>query len=154
MSPPLQGRPLNRDDLSSTLEILRYRHHLELENKMDSHHAAKSPPRAESPAAAALAASLSATAALRTTQGLASVLPAFTNEFDRQRYVPEFSTRRLPASIKYERVLGNSRPVSHDIGEGAFDLRVLKSPEQGTKKPGTHSIVHCTLGTLSPSLVA
>jgi hypothetical protein len=151
---PAQGRPLNRDDLSSTLEVLRYRHHLELENRMDAHHAKSSPPRAASPHAAAQAASLSASAQLRTTTGLASVLPTFTNEFDRQRYVPEFSTRRLPAAVRFQRVLGTSKPVSADIGEGAFNVSILKSPEQGTKKPGTNSIVHMAPPLLSPTMVA
>jgi hypothetical protein len=150
----LQGRPLNRDDLSSTLEVLRYRHHLLLENRMDAHHAKNSPPRAPSPHAAAQAASLSASAQLRTTTGLASVLPTFTNEFDRQRFVPEFATRRLPAKVKYERVFGTSKPVSTDIGEGAFNVSILKSPEQGTKKPGTSSIVHMAPPLLSPTMVA
>ncbi len=121
---------------------------------MDAHHAKSSPPRADSPHSAARAAALSASAKLRETTGLASVLPSFTNEFDRQRFVPEFSTRRLPPTVKYQRVLGTSKPVSSDIGEGAFNMSILKSPEQGTKKPGTNSIVHMAPPLLSPTMVA
>jgi hypothetical protein len=114
--PPSQGRELSRDDLSSTVQILRYRHHLLGELKTEAKHAAASPPRAQlQPSATQLA--LAASQALRTTTGLKSVIPTFTNEFDRQRYVPEFSTRTLPPAVRHARVHGSTRPISTDIGE-------------------------------------
>jgi hypothetical protein len=117
---------------------------------MSAHHApAADPPSPTGETARRMAAS----AAMRTTTGLASVIPKFTNEFDRQRFVPEFSTRRLPPDVKFTRVLGSSRPVSTDIGEGTFDRAILVSPAQGVKKPGTSSIVHTAPGMLSPTTV-
>lgn len=139
---------MNRDDLSSTLEVERFRHHLKLESRNEavgitpSEEVLSASARAESVAAA--------TQATRTAHGLASTLPHFTNEYDRQRHVSEFKTRKLDPSVKYERVLGASVPVSYDIGEGASEPAILKSPERGVKKPGTSSIVHQTVALLGP----
>jgi hypothetical protein len=155
-SPPpstLQGRELSRDDLSSTVQILRYRHHLLGEQKTEAKHAAASPPRAAT-APSATQVALAASQALRATAGLASVIPTFTNEFDRQRHVAEFSTRVLPPAVRSTRIHGSTRPISTDIGEGAFDKNLLKSPQYATLKPGQMSIVHATVGMLSPSMVA
>ena len=151
--PPLQGRELSRDDLSSTVQILRYRHHLLGELKTEAKHAAASPPRAQLQPSATQQA-LAASQALRATTGLKSVIPTFTNEFDRQRYVPEFSTRTLPPEVRHARVHGSTRPISTDIGEACFDKSLLKSPQYATLKPGQTSIVHATVGMLSPSMVA
>jgi len=120
---------------------------------MEAHHASNSPPRSQSPPSAT-ALALAHSQSLRSTHGLASVLPSFTNEFDRQRYVPEFSTRKLPPAIKFERILGSNRPVSTQLGEGCYDRSILKSPEQGTKKPGTTSIVHASVEALCPTMVS
>lgn len=120
---------------------------------MEAHHAAKSPPRSSSPPSAT-AVALAQSQAMRSTKGLASVIPTFTNEFDRVRFVPEFSTRVLPPSVRFERIHGSTRPTSTQIGEGAFDVNILKSPEQGTKKPGTYSIVHASVSALCPTMVA
>ena len=144
---------MSRDDLSSTTQILRYRHHLLGERKTEAKHAAASPPR-EQPPPSATQLALAATQALRASQGLKSVIPSFTNEFDRQRFVPEFSTRSLPPEVKYARVHGSTKPISTDLGEGAFDKNILKSPAFATLKPGQHSIVHATVGMLSPTMVA
>lgn len=152
-TPRLQGRELSRDDLSSTVQILRYRHHLLGERKTEAKHAAASPPREAQPPSATQAA-LAASQALRATAGLASVIPTFTNEFDRQRHVPEFSTRVLPPAVRATRIHGSVRPTSTDLGEGCFDKGLLKSPQFATLKPGQMSIVHATVGMLSPSMVA
>jgi hypothetical protein len=149
--PPLrQSKPLAVNDLATTIQTARFRHHLELENRMAAHHASQSPPPSPT---GETARRMAASALLRESTGLASVIPKFTNEFDRQRFVPEFSTRRLPPDVKFARVLGSSRPVSSDIGEGAFDRTILKSPGQGVKKPGTSSIVHTAPQMLSPTTV-
>ena len=152
-SPLSQGRELSRDDLSSTVQILRYRHHLLGEQKTEAKHAAASPPRSEAPPSATQLA-LAASQALRATAGLASVIPTFTNEFDRQRYVPEFSTRFLPPAVRSTRIHGSTKPISTDIGEACFDKSLLKSPQFATLKPGQTSIVHATVGMLSPTMVA
>ena len=145
-----QSKPLAVNDLATTIQTARFRHHLELENRMAAHHASQSPPPSPT---GETARRMAASALMRESTGLASVIPKFTNEFDRQRFVPEFSTRRLPPDVKFARVLGSSRPVSSDIGEGAFDRTILKSPGQGVKKPGTSSIVHTAPQMLSPTTV-
>lgn len=117
---------------------------------MAKHHADKSPPASPT---GNTARKLAETAVLRETQGLASVLPKFSNEYDRQRFVPEFSTRNLPPEVRSTRIHGSTKPTSFDIGEGAFDPTILKSPAQGVKKPGTSSIVHELPPFLSPTTV-
>ena len=149
-----QSRELSRDDLSSTVQILRYRHHLQGEQKTEAKHAAASPPRGEGAPPSATQLALAASQALRATAGLASVIPTFTNEFDRQRYVPEFSTRFLPPAVRSTRIHGSTKPISTDIGEACFDKSLLKSPQFATLKPGQTSIVHATVGMLSPTMVA
>ena len=123
------------------------------EQKSEAIAAARSPPRAESPPSATQKA-FAASQELRTSQGLASVIPRFTNEFDRQRFVPEFSTRFLPPEVRATRIHGSTRPISTDIGEGTYDRNILKSPQFGELKPGTNSIVHATVSMLSPTMVA
>ena len=128
----------------------RFRNHLELEARNDVVPVA---PTDEAAAATVRAdAAAAQTQSLRATRGLASTLPTFTNEYDRQRHVADFSTRKIAGAAKYERVLGTNTPVSYDIGEGASDAAILKSPERGVKKPNTHSIVHATVSMLVPTL--
>lgn len=154
------SQTLNRDDLSSTLEVGRYRHHLTQEMKFADKVAATSPRGAASPGGygedglAASGNNGEAGGATMRAAGLGATIPVFQNEFDRTRHVAEFSTRRYDPSVKYERVLGSSKPVSHDIGEGASDVNLLKSPALGVRKPGTHSIVHPSPSVLNPTCVS
>lgn len=148
--PPAQSKPLAVNDLSNTIQTARFRHHLDLEAKTMKKHADASPPPSPT---GNTARKLAETAAMRETAGLASVIPKFNNEYDRQRFVPEFSTRNLPPDVRFTRILGSTKPTSVDIGEGAFDRSILKSPAQGVKKPGTSSIVHEMPHFLSPTTV-
>lgn len=122
------NKPLDFDDLGSTIEVGRYRHHLALEAKQEAKRS-PSPPRKRAGAA---------DQSLRQSGrppvplgGLQSTIPKFTSAFDRQRHVQEFSTRRLPADKKFERVNVSLRPVSADIGEGCSDKSLLKTPTYG-----------------------
>ena len=66
-----------------------------------------------------------------TTTGLASMLPKYTSSYDRERAVPEFTTRKLPLARKFERNYGPVRSTSSEIGEGCFDKQLLHAPEHG-----------------------
>jgi hypothetical protein len=127
------GLPLNRDDLSNVIEIGRYRHRLMTE--------AKSVKKASDRVAAATgqlpggdttsgsrAPAHGSAAELRST-GLAGVIPRFQSAYDRGRHVAEFSTRKLPAEMKYTRAYGPVRSTSSEIGEGCFED--LKPPAEG-----------------------
>ena len=65
-----------------------------------------------------------------------------------------YSTRSLPPAVKFTRIHGSTKPISTDFGEACYDKNILKSPQYATLKPGTSSIVHATVGMLSPSMVA
>lgn len=121
------NKPLDFDDLGSTIEVGRYRHHLMLEEKQMSKRS-PSPPR-----------NRNADGSMRSTNrpqdaptvGLGSTIPRFTSAFDRMRHVQEFSTRKIPAHKKYERQNLSMRSTSQDIGEGCEDKSLLKPPEHG-----------------------
>lgn len=112
---------LNRDDLSSTIEVGRYRHHLEAEAKQS---------RAGTEAIMAEARALSASSRPRDapTVGIAASLPRFASEFDRSNFVAEFTTKDDPRK-KGERVFGTLRPTSAGYGEGAWRKDLLAAPE-------------------------
>ncbi len=120
------GRPLNRDDLSSTIEVGRFRAQLTTE--------ARSGRNAEARLAAEVAL-LQATRGTRPrpvpTTGLASMLPKHQHAYDREREVKPFETRKIPLARKYERNYGSMRPTSSDIGEGCDDKSLLRAPEHG-----------------------
>ena len=209
------NKPLDFDDLGSTIEVGRYRHHLALESKTEAKRS-PSPPRKRPDHAGGDSLRQSA----RPPQppvlgGLQATIPKFTSNFDRQRHVQarrtrggvracarvcaqeraartrmpplparrvtrcapglvlrcayrrpaspsrraplpqpfffarsfarscalsrspslsraqEFSTRRLPADKKFERVNVSLRPESANYGEGCGDKALLKTPTFG-----------------------
>jgi hypothetical protein len=126
------GRPLNRDDLSSTIEVARFRHHLLMEAKMDRNAQATLLERARTLRAAQEEERRTGRVA-RPSEGLASLVPAYATAFDRERAVEPFSTRRLPAGRKFERNYGPLRPTSSDIGEGCEDKTLLGAPQFGVR---------------------
>jgi len=115
---------LNRDDLSSTIEVGRYRAQLEIEL------------RGANAATLAQQATLGIAERGRTrpatapTIGMTTVMRSFKSEFDRVNYVPEFTTKNPPGmgALKGERFLGSLRPMSADHGEGCVGSNVLQSP--------------------------
>jgi len=123
------NKPLDFDDLGSTIEVGRYRHHLALEAKQEAKRS-PSPPRRRPGDGDSLRQSG------RPPQppvlgGLQATIPKFTSGFDRMRHVQEFSTRRLPADKKFERVNLSLRPESANYGEGCSDKALLKTPTFG-----------------------
>jgi hypothetical protein len=120
-------KPLDFDDLGTTIEVGRYRHHLSLEAKQEAKRS-PSPPRNRGAASDSMRQSGRPPV---PSGGLQSTIPRFTSAFDRMRHVQEFSTRKLPADKKYERVNVSMRPTSADIGEGCENKSLLKPPEHG-----------------------
>lgn len=145
--------PLNRDDLSSTKEVDRFRHHLKLEERMSSpRQAGTESPEGDDRSKGSLR--LDSGTLASPSKGLSTKLPAFTTQFDRQRHVAEFSTRKFPPEAKYVREYGATLSMSHNIGEGCEDASRLLSPARGIKKPDTHSaFAHPTCSMLSPTAV-
>ncbi len=119
---------MNRDDLSSTIEVGRFRHHLLLEAKQGKNNEATLMAEA---AQLRKTHSSSSTSNNAPVSGLSSMLPRYTSQYDRERAVPEFNTRKLPLARKYERNYGPVRSTSSDIGEGCFDKQLLHAPDHG-----------------------
>lgn len=107
------NKPLDFDDLGSTIEVGRYRHHLALEAKTEAKRS-PSPPRKRAGGAGDDSLRQSA----RPPQppvlgGLQATIPKFSSNFDRQRHVqascPHSARAREPARARAKHGAAHSR---------------------------------------------
>jgi hypothetical protein len=115
---------LNRDDLSSTIEVGRYRAQLEIELR-----GANAATMAQQQSQQLGIAERGRRPTTAPTIGMTTSMRSFTSEFDRANFVEEFTTKNPPGmgALKGERYLGSLRPMSADHGEGCTG-RALQSP--------------------------
>lgn len=144
------SKPPGRDDLSSTREVNQYRHALELEKKSStSHHSTQELQQQ------LFQQSTSMQQHQQQASARTSGIPrhTFSSNFDRQMYVPEFSTSSRDPARKWERNYGPLRPTSADLGERCFDG--LTAPAAGKRdfeaafRTSAHPVVTGTLVSIS-----